>query len=83
MNKRTTLLAKDFIFIKPIQTVYMVYYRTTDGSDYQWTDRAITRELGQDVVDAGALWSGGSCSSPLTAPTSSQTTAESYTAGLR
>jgi len=50
------------------QTVYMVYYRATDGSGYQWTDRAITHELGQEVVDAGAA-------------VEPEQTAGSYTAG--
>ncbi len=40
--------------MNPTKTVYMVYYRTTDGSGYQWTDQAITRELGREIVDAGA-----------------------------
>ncbi len=38
----------------PTRTVYMVYYRAADGSGYQWTDEAPTRELGQEIVDAGA-----------------------------
>ncbi len=40
--------------MNPAKTAYMVYYRAADGSGYQWTDRAVTRELGQEVVDAGA-----------------------------
>ncbi len=40
--------------MNPTKTVYMVYYRTTDGSGYQWTDQAITRELGREIVDAGS-----------------------------
>lgn len=39
--------------VNPTKTVYMVYYRATDGSGYQWSDRAITRELGQETVKAG------------------------------
>ena len=39
--------------MNPTKTVYMVYYRATDGSGYQWTDRAITRELGQETVKEG------------------------------
>ena len=39
--------------VNPTKTVYMVYYRATDGSGYQWTDRAITRELGQETVKEG------------------------------
>lgn len=37
----------------PTKTVYMVCYRATDGSGYKWTERAITPEMGQTVVDAG------------------------------
>ena len=40
--------------MNPTKTVYMVYYQATDGSGYQWTDWAITCELGQEIVDAGA-----------------------------
>lgn len=39
--------------MNPTKTVYMVYYRATDGSGYQWTDRAITQELGQETVKEG------------------------------
>ncbi len=39
--------------VSPAKTVYMVYYRATDGSGYQWSGRAITRELGQETVKAG------------------------------
>ncbi len=39
--------------VNPTKTVYMVYYRATDGSGYQWSDRAITRELGQETVKEG------------------------------
>jgi len=40
--------------MNPTKTVFMVYYRAADGSGYQWTDQAVTRELGQEIVDAGA-----------------------------
>ena len=39
--------------MNPTKTVYMVYYQATDGSGYQWSDRAITRELGQETVKEG------------------------------
>lgn len=39
--------------MNPTKTVYMVYYRAADGSGYQWADRAVTRELGQEIVEAG------------------------------
>ena len=40
--------------MNPTKTAYMVYYRDTSGSGYQWSQQALTREIGQDVVDAGA-----------------------------
>lgn len=39
--------------MNPTKTVYMVYYRTTDNNNYEWTDQAITRELGQEIVNEG------------------------------
>ena len=39
--------------MNPTKTVYMVYYRTTDGSGYKWSDEALTRDLGKDIVEAG------------------------------
>ena len=40
--------------MNPTKTVYMVYYRATDCSGYQWSEQALTRELGQEIVDTGA-----------------------------
>ena len=40
--------------MNPTKTAYMVYYRDTSGSGYQWSQQALTRELGQEIVDAGA-----------------------------
>ena len=40
--------------MNPTKTVYTVYYRDTSGSGYQWSEQALTRELGQEIVDAGA-----------------------------
>ena len=40
--------------MNPTKTAYMVYYRDTSGSSYQWSEQALTRELGQEIVDAGA-----------------------------
>lgn len=37
----------------PTMAVYIVYYRATDGRGCQWTDQAITRELGQETVKEG------------------------------
>ena len=39
--------------MNPTKTVYMVYYRATDGSGYKWSDKALTRDLGKDIVEAG------------------------------
>ena len=39
--------------MNPTKTVYTVYYRDTSGSGYQWSEQALTRELGQEIVDAG------------------------------
>ena len=40
--------------MNPTKTVYMVYYQDTSGSGYQWRQQALTRERGQEIVDAGA-----------------------------
>ena len=72
--------------MNPTKTVYMVYYRATDGSGYQWTDRAITRELGQEIVDAGAAVERRVLSIPADRSyitVEPEQTAGSYTAGLR
>ena len=72
--------------MNPTKTVYMVYYRATDGSGYQWTDRAITRELGQEVVNAGAAVERRVLSIPADRSyitVEPEQTAGSYTAGLR
>ena len=39
--------------MNPTKTVYMVYYLATDGSGYKWSDEALTRDLGEDIVEAG------------------------------
>ena len=39
--------------MNPTKTVYMVYYRATDGSGYKWSDKALTRDLGKDIVEVG------------------------------
>ena len=38
--------------MNPTKTFYMVYYRATDGSGYRWSDEALTRDLGEDIVEA-------------------------------
>ena len=72
--------------MNPTKTVYMVYYRATDGSGYQWTDRAITRELGQETVKEGVPVTRRVLSIPSDRTyitVEPDQTAESYTAGLR
>ena len=72
--------------MNPTKTVYMVYYRATDGSGYQWTDRAITRELGQETVKEGVPVIRRVLSIPSDRTyitVEPDQTAESYTAGLR
>ena len=72
--------------MNPTKTAYMVYYRDTDGSGYQWSQQAITRELGLEIVDAGitverrVLAIPYDCSYITVEPGQ---TAESYTVGLR
>ena len=39
--------------MNPTKTVYMVYYLATDGSGYKWSDEALTRDLGEEIVEAG------------------------------
>ena len=72
--------------MNPTKTVYKVYYKDAGGSGYQWSEQALTRELGQDVVDAGAaverrVLAIDSDRSYITVEPGQ--TAESYTAGLR
>lgn len=72
--------------MNPIKTVYMVYYRATDGSGYEWSDRAITQELGQKTVKEGVPVIRRVLSIPSDRTyitVEPEQTAESYTAGLR
>lgn len=72
--------------MNPTKTVYMVYYRATDGSGYEWSDRAITRELGQETVKEGVPVTRRVLSIPSDRTyitVEPEQTAESYTAGLR
>lgn len=72
--------------MNPTKTVYMVYYRATDGSGYEWSDRAITRELGQEIVKEGVPITRRVLSIPSDRTyitVEPNQTAESYTAGLR
>ncbi len=72
--------------MNPTKTVYMVYYRATDGSGYQWINQAITRELGQKTVEEGVPVTRRVLSIPSDRTyitVEPDQTAESYTAGLR
>ena len=72
--------------MNPTKTVYMVYYRATDGSGYQWNEQALTRDLGQEIVDAGAVVERRVLAIPADRSyitVEPGQTAESYTAGLR
>ncbi len=37
----------------PTKVVYMVYYRATEGKGYEWSEQALTQDIGQRIVDAG------------------------------
>ena len=72
--------------MNPTKTAYMVYYRDTSGSGYQWSEQALTRELGQEIVDAGAAVERRVLAIPADRSyitVEPGQTAESYTAGLR
>lgn len=38
--------------MNPTRTVYMVYYRDMDAGGYRWEEQALTREIGQEIVEA-------------------------------
>ena len=72
--------------MNPTRTVWMVHYRADDGSGYRWSERAVTREVGQKIVEEGA----GIARRVLNIPDDNtyitvgqEQTAVSYTAGLR
>ena len=72
--------------MNPTKTVYMVYYRDTSGSGYQWRQQALTRERGQEIVDAGAAVERRVLAIPADRSyitVEPGQTAESYTAGLQ
>ena len=72
--------------MNPTRTVYKVYYRTTDGSGYQWSEQALTRELGQKIVDEGVIATRRVLDIPdgnTYVTVDPEQTAETYTAGLR
>ena len=39
--------------MNPTKTVYMVYYRATDGSGYKWSNEVFSKDHGQRVVETG------------------------------
>lgn len=72
--------------MNPTKTVYMVYYRATDGSGYQWSEQTLTQELGQKIVEEGASVTRRVLNIPddhTYITVDSEQTAESYTEGLR
>ena len=74
------------IRMNPTRTVYMVYYRATDGSGYQWTDEVDSRDRGLKVVEAGAVVKRRVLSIPEDTTyitVEPEQTAGSYTEGLR
>ncbi|MCI8417056.1 MAG: hypothetical protein HFI33_06105 [Lachnospiraceae bacterium] len=72
--------------MNPTRTVYMVYYRDTAGKGYQWQDQAVSRDVGQQVVNAGAPVERrvlGISAKGTYITIEAEQTAESYTVGLR
>ena len=72
--------------MNPTRTVYMVYYRATDGSGYQWTDEVASKDQGLEVVKAGAAVKRRVLSIPedrTYITVEPEQTAGSYTEGLR
>lgn len=72
--------------MNPTKTAYMVYYRDTGGSGYQWSEQAPTRELGQETVNAGVSVERRVLAIPADQSyitVEPDQTAESYTAALR
>ena len=69
----------------PTKTVYFVFYRAEDGSNYQWKREASTQQGGQKIIEEGQAVERRVLSIPdekilLVEP---DQTAESYTGGLR
>ncbi len=71
--------------MNPTKTVYMVYYRATDGSGYQWSDEVPAKSYGESVVEAGKTVKRRVLSIPEAGTyitIDPGQTAESFTAGL-
>ena len=72
--------------MNPTKTAYMVYYQDISGSGYQWSEQALTRELGQKIVDAGTTVERRVLAIPADrsyVTMEPSQTAESYTTGRR
>lgn len=72
--------------MNPTKTVYMVYYRATDGSGYKWSDEVPAKSYGESVVEAGETVERRVLSIPEAGTyitVESGQTAESYTEELR
>ena len=72
--------------MNPTRTVYMVYYRTEDGSGYRWSKQALTRESGQKIVEEGVSIARRVLSIPdegTYITVEPEQTAGEYSAGLR
>lgn len=72
--------------MNPTKTVYMVYYRATDGSGYKWSNEAFSKDHGQRVVEAGETVQRRVLRIPADGTyitVEPEQSAGSYTAGLR
>lgn len=72
--------------MNPTKTIYRVHYKAVDGSGYQFSEKVVSRTIGQKIVDEKVLESRRVLSLPAdntfitVAP---EYTAESYTAHLK
>lgn len=39
--------------LQPTKTVYMLYYRATDGSGYRWSRKVVSKTSGQKMIQEG------------------------------
>ena len=39
--------------MRPTKTIYMLYYRATDGSGYQWSRKVVSKTSGQKMIEEG------------------------------
>lgn len=71
---------------RPTKTVYMLYYRATDGSGYQWSREVVSRTSGQKMIAEGTPVERRVLSitgENTYISTEAHLTAASYTSGLR